>query len=212
MSEELNLEAQESSPVEAESTNEESLSANESDHGTNDSTREGDDASSKREQRADFFKRKEELEKDYQGKLQALESRKVDYQEGEEGGREVATNDPLLDTMKRDLAEVTLKQEGITHEDDIEQVLEVANSMNKSPKEIAGLTWVQAMLKDNANVRRNAVATPSSSKRSGQTSVKDSVNYWINRTDLPPKENKELRRQVIHARRDSVNKSQMFNN
>ena len=211
MSEDKNLEGVEATPEVPETSNEESLEVNEPDNGKDNSTPEGDESKNRRTERADFFKRKEELEKEYEEKFKKLESEKVDYQEGEEGSkRPIASDD--VDMLKRDLAEVTLKQEGVTHEDDIQQVLDIADKMGTSPKDVVSLTWVQAMLKDNASVRRNTSATPSTSKRSGQKSVRDSVAYWINRTDLPPKEQKDLRRQVIHARRDAQNKTQMFNN
>lgn len=210
MPEEQNSEAVESTPTEAQSETVESLEANSTDNGTtNDSTGEGESSQSRREQRADFFKQKEKLEKEYQEKVNQLQE--VPYQEGEGSTGQVASSDQLQNLI-RETNLNTLDNLGVTNAEDQEQVMEIMNAKGMTAREVVGISWVQNMLKDNANVRRNTAATPGASKRSGQVSAKETVGYWLNRSDLPPKDNKELRRQVIHARNNAQKRDQMFNN
>lgn len=133
-----------------------------------------------------------------------------DSQEGGEGGeksnQQVVTSDDAL--LGR------LEARGVMDVDDQDFVIKTAKVLGISAIDALNDEVVKTRLDANKKAREVQDATPNSSKRSGQTSAKESVDYWLNKDDseLPPKENKELRRKVIHARRESKKRKVMFNN
>lgn len=69
----------------------------------------------------------------------------------------------------------------------------------KTLEDLADNKHFQNDLKDLREVKATKDATPSSSKRSGNT-AKDSVDYWLAKGELPPSDQPDLRRQVVNAK------------
>ncbi len=190
-------EVQETEASVQETTNEQ-LEANETDNDNSTGSSEGDEGSLSRKleelgiSRQDYFKLKGK-----EGSQEGGESR-------EEGSQQVASDDALLGR---------LEARGVMDVDDQDYVLKAAKTLGVSPIEALTDPVVMDRLSANQKARETAAATPSSANRSGQTSAKDSVEFWLSKpdTDLPPKESKELRRKVIHARNEQRSRNKMFN-
>lgn len=72
-------------------------------------------------------------------------------------------------------------------------------SAGKSLDEIVNNKHFKNDLSDIREKKAVKAATPSTSKRSSN-SVKDNVDYWIKKGELPPSDNPELRRKVLNER------------
>lgn len=178
----------------------ETLEANEPDHGTTDS--QGESTSEPRSlndqlaelgiSREDYFRLK--------GK-----------EDGEEGGSKVEENSQQVASTD-DALLGRLEARGVMDVDDQDYVIKAAKSLGVSPIEALNDDVVKDRLAANQKARETTDATPSSSSRSGQTSPTDTVDHWLKKGELPPKEKKDLRRKVMHAMNDSRRRSQMFNN
>lgn len=98
-----------------------------------------------------------------------------------------------------------LKSSGI-EATDFEFVKEVMDSTGKDIDAVLGSKFFQAELKERKDLRMSEAATPSGSKRAGNT-TRDQVDYWLAKGELPP--DPMLRRQVVNARiKSEENKSQ----
>lgn len=91
-----------------------------------------------------------------------------------------------------------LKSSGITPEE-FDFVKEVMDSTGKDIDAVLGSKYFQAELKEKRDLKMAEAATPSGSKRAGN-STKDQVDYWLNKGELPPSSQPELRRAVVNAR------------
>jgi len=79
----------------------------------------------------------------------------------------------------------------------------------KSLEEILDSRVFQAELKSLREDIKAKEATPSNSKRSTSTS-RDKVEYWVNKGELPPIDQVELRRAVVNAKVKSENSGSNF--
>lgn len=91
-----------------------------------------------------------------------------------------------------------LKASGISS-DEYGLVQEAMQNTGKSLDELLDSKWFQAELKEVRSEKASKEAIPSGTKRSGSSS-RDSVDYWIAKGELPPTDQRELRRQVVNAR------------
>lgn len=101
-----------------------------------------------------------------------------------------------------------LKASGIDTAD-FEFVKEVMDATGKTDIDaVLSSKHFMAELKERKDMRMTETATPSNSKRAGNT-TRDQVDYWIAKGELPPADQPELRRQVVNARiKSDTNKSQ----
>lgn len=98
-----------------------------------------------------------------------------------------------------DYAEMAyLEAKGVSDED-YPIVLEAVKSTGKSLREVLSNRFVQSELKDAKAARETKEALPSDSKRAG-TSSRDSVEYWLQKGQLPPADQVKLRREVVKAK------------
>ena len=88
---------------------------------------------------------------------------------------------------------------GIKESDEMDLVQEVMKSTGKSLDEVVGSRFFQAELKEMRDDKATADATPKGSKR-GNNSASNTVEYWIAKGELPPKDQRELRQKVVNAR------------
>jgi hypothetical protein len=92
-----------------------------------------------------------------------------------------------------------LKSSGI-NADEFDFVKEVMDATGKTDIDaILGSKYFQAELKERRDLKATEVATPSGTKRAGNT-TRDQVDYWIAKGELPPADQAELRRAVVNAR------------
>jgi len=82
--------------------------------------------------------------------------------------------------------------------DEIKLVQTVMKDTGKTLEQVLESKYFQAELKEKRDLKATDEATPTNSKRSNQ-GVKDSVDYWIAKGELP--EDRELKMKVIAARR-----------
>lgn len=91
-----------------------------------------------------------------------------------------------------------LKASGIAP-DEFSLVKDIMSSTGKSLDDVLETKYFQAELKERREAKATKDATPSSSKRSTQ-SARDQVEYWIAKGEMPPADQRELRKQVVEAR------------
>lgn len=85
------------------------------------------------------------------------------------------------------------------HEDDIDEVLEIAKSQNKSLKEVHNLSWVKSWLNEKKEERKTAEATATGNKRSGpQTPDANRLYQEAQKGKYP--DSKEEMQKLIEAR------------
>jgi len=83
--------------------------------------------------------------------------------------------------------------------DEMKLVKDIMESTGKSLDEVIESKYFKAELNEIRELKRTQDATPKSGNRSNN-SAQDSVEYWLAKGELPPKENVDLRRQVVNAR------------
>jgi hypothetical protein len=79
----------------------------------------------------------------------------------------------------------------------------------KKLEDLADNKHFQNDLKDLREVKATKDATPSGTKRSGNT-AKDSVEYWLAKGELPPADQPDLRRKVVNAKIERQKSSSPF--
>ena len=103
-----------------------------------------------------------------------------------------------------------LKASGISS-NEFDFVREYAESSGIAIDELVEKKWFQNELKEFRDSNAVKVATPSGTRRSG-ASPRDSVDYWIAKGELPPKDQPKLRRDVVNARlKQTADKSKFTN-
>ena len=90
-----------------------------------------------------------------------------------------------------------LRAEKITHPDEVALVEEIKKETGKSVEEVLESRYFQTELKTMREDRATKEATPSGTKRSGQTSQSD-VEYWLAKGELPS--DPALKLKVVNAK------------
>lgn len=102
-----------------------------------------------------------------------------------------------------------LKASGI-NADEFDFVKEVMDGTGKSDIDaILGSKYFQAELKERRELKATAEATPKGTTRAGQTTRND-IDYWIEKGELPPADQVELRRKVVNAKISKAKASSQF--
>lgn len=150
-----------------------------------------DEGNDKTDWKAEALKR-QGIAKRYQTKLAKLKeasSKPVEKVEKQEAKQET------LDRIDR----AVLRVEKITEPDEIALVESTMKESGKSLEQVLAMKYFQSELKEMRELRASKEAIPSSTRRSNQSS-RDSVDYWINKGELPPADQVKLRRDVVNAR------------
>lgn len=95
-----------------------------------------------------------------------------------------------------------IEAKGFSNEEDVAYIEKTTKESGKSLKELLSTNWFKADLKERQEIRASKNAIPEGTKRSGG-GAKDQVEYWIAKGELPPADQKELRRKVINAKIDT---------
>ena len=101
-----------------------------------------------------------------------------------------------------------LRSSGI-HADEYDLVMEVMRSTGKSLDEVLEAKYFQAELKERREAKETKNAIPAGSKRAAPA-ARDSVEYWIAKGELPPRDQVELRRKVLKARESAEQRKSQF--
>ena len=105
-----------------------------------------------------------------------------------------------------------LAANGVKGSDEMKLVQEIMRNTGKRDLEsVIESKYFKSELEEMRALRSTAEANPSGSKRSGQTSS-DSVDYWLAKGELPPKDQPELRRQYVNAKAGNGNSTPKFYN
>lgn len=100
---------------------------------------------------------------------------------------------------------------GIKGADEISLAKKLAKETGKDLESLLETTYFQSELRDFREKKQTAIAIPSKSKRSNNTST-DSVEYWLAKDELPPASEVELRRKVVNARMKKEESKGVFYN
>lgn len=104
-----------------------------------------------------------------------------------------------------------LETKGITDAADQTYLEGLSKESGTELKDLLAKSWVQAELKERKELRATAAATPTGTKRAGNT-TKDQVDYWIAKGELPPVDQRELRQKVVNAKMASQKSKGTFYN
>lgn len=93
--------------------------------------------------------------------------------------------------------EAYLIAKGVEGDEERDFLLSEMNSTGKNLREILNFNYVKEQLKSIADDRSAQAAMPKSKGTRGGQSARDTVEYWIDKGELPPIEQTELRRKVV---------------
>lgn len=135
------------------------------------------------------------LKKREEADAKLLKEEKPVSKEKEEKKEEKEEKKEILDRIDR----AVLSVKGITKVEEIELVEKRKAETGRSLEDLLSASWFESELKE---LRESAISTdalPKGSQRTNQ-SAKDSVEYWIQKGEMPPKDQTELRRKVVNAK------------
>jgi len=108
--------------------------------------------------------------------------------------------EPTSTPASSDLGEKAyLAVNDIRSADEVEFVQKMKKETGKDVESLLATTYFQTEFKNFKELKATAGAIPTGSKRSNNSSI-DSVDYWVAKGELPPKEQVQLRRDVVNAR------------
>ena len=117
----------------------------------------------------------------------------------------VADKKEVLDRVDR----AVLSVKGITEPEEIELVERRKAETGRSLEDLLSATWFKAELAEFREKATSFDVMPKGSKRSNQA-ARDSVEYWIAKGELPPKNQVQLRRDVVNARYQKSKQGSVF--
>lgn len=167
---------------------------------------DGDDVDALKEKNRQLFERAKKAETENkelkaQSKKPASESEPDDKPAGAPRGDQPA--DKGSDYAEEKYDRLLVRTEGITDSDQIDFVIGAAKRMGVSVEDALKDDFVRGKLESLKKEKESDDAIPKGSKRApSSSSPKGTVDYWIDRDDLPEDipANKELRRKISLAR------------
>lgn len=93
-----------------------------------------------------------------------------------------------------------LRTEKITAPEELELVQTRMKESGKTVEQLLESKWFQAELKDLRELNATEEATPKNGTKRSGTSTRDTVDYWLAKDELPPRDQPELRRKVVNAK------------
>jgi hypothetical protein len=118
----------------------------------------------------------------------------------EEGGNKSENKNNNADDKKFGLLEKTfLNANGIKSEAEIDYIQKTAERTGLSIEDLVADEFVQGKLKSIRDTEANAEASPRGNNRGGNA-PQSTVEYWISKGELPPKNEVELRRKVVNEK------------
>lgn len=89
---------------------------------------------------------------------------------------------------------------GVKEVDDIAFVQKMVNDTGKSIEEVLSNPFTQSELKRIGEERATKAATPSAEQGRNGAPARDTVEFWLNKGELPPADQTELRQKVVNAK------------
>lgn len=108
-----------------------------------------------------------------------------------------------------DYAEKAFLKANNIQKDEYDFVQEVIKSTGKSLDDVLESKYFQNELQERREESETKKAIPEGTKRSSGAPM-DSVDYWLAKGELPPKEQSELRRKVVNAKIKKANQESKF--
>lgn len=119
--------------------------------------------------------------------------------------KEVEKKNQGLDRLDR----AVLRVEKIVAEDELALVEDLMKETGKTVEQVLESRFFQSELKELRDAKATKEATPSGTKRSGN-SPRTEVEYWLAKGELPPADQPELRRAYVNAKMAKENSSDRF--
>jgi len=102
-----------------------------------------------------------------------------------------------------------LAANGFKDADELKVAQDIIKATGKSLDEVIESKYFLAEINELREQKKTKDAIPSKTNRSGNSS-KDNVDYWINKGELPPKDQWELRTKVVNERIKRENGKNIF--
>jgi hypothetical protein len=99
-----------------------------------------------------------------------------------------------------DYAEKAFMKVNDVNADEYELVQQIMGDTGKTLEEVLDSKYFRAEQKESREHKASEEAVPEGGSRSGKSSVKDSVGYWLDKGEMPPIGQTELRRAYVNAR------------
>jgi hypothetical protein len=149
------------------------------------------------------------MAKRFQTKIKKLaEEAEKPKPETKEKPAEVVEKKEGLDRIDR----AVLRTEKIVSEDEVKLVEDIMKETGKSVEQVLESKYFITELKELRDAKTTSDAVPKGINRSTQ-SARDSVDYWVAKGELPPRDQVELRRKVVEAKMQmEKSKSQFSDN
>lgn len=132
-------------------------------------------------------------------KVEAKVEKKVEKE------REKVLTEKGLDRLDKAI----LRAMGITKPEEIELVEAMMKESGKDIEGVLASKFFQSELTALREAQATKDATPSGTKRSGQ-SPRDEVDYWIAKGEMPPQDQLELRMKVVAKKREVMQSKNQF--
>lgn len=139
------------------------------------------------------------------GRFRRLEKKLEKLKDSPITTQESKQQNQTLDKMDRAI----LRMEKISSPDEVKLVEDIIKDTGKSLEQVLESKFFQSELKELRENKATEEATPTGSKRSGQ-SARDTVDYWIAKGELPPWSERELRIKVVNAKIQKQQSKNMF--
>lgn len=112
----------------------------------------------------------------------------------------------LLEKVTR----MELKESGLKDAEEIDLVLSEAKELNIDPLVLVKKGYANSLLESHRKQKEADLANPSSNSR-GSVNAKSTADYWIAKGELPPKDQVELRREVVNKKMAISSRKNKFN-
>lgn len=155
----------------------------------------------------------EEQEVDWQARAKELEGRlkRAETKLKKSSEEPKTTNKPSTSGEFDYSQKAFLAVNDVKSAKEIELAKEFMANTGKSLDDVVTNKYFLQELKELKDLEATASATPSGSKRTGQ-SAQDSVEYWLAKGEMPPQGMTELRRAYVNAKMKKESSEKMFYN
>ena len=118
---------------------------------------------------------------------------------------------PTVDSsLAERLTRMELKESGLKDAEEIDLILNESKELNIDPLLLVKKGFAKGILEAHRKQKEADIANPSSKNR-GSVNAKASADYWVSKGELPPKDQVELRREVVNKKMKAGTNKTMFN-
>lgn len=154
---------------------------------------------------------KSERELELEEQLQISNEKAARYKSERDRIKSKPAKTETNDESSNDLIEKAyLNSAGYKDIEEQEEILKVAKNLGLKADEAVNDPFVKARVEHLRKAKEVAEATPRNSKK--KSSTKNDVQYWIDKGELPPADQTQLRRDVVNAKQQRAKTNNKFNN